>query len=153
MLALLDPENNSDLGEEGISLAKVSTRVKPQDPLTRPHTGQLAEDILESVHGHLAGRGRRRVWQPDLDAAVLVGLGLEDLGRTRGVAVVVRGRGGGDEVGGEELELHAHALCRLADGGVEDMAGYAVFCCGRGRHFFLSSFLFIYILGEAQFGG
>ena len=44
--------------------------------------------------------------------------------------------GGGGEVGGLELELDADAFCGLAEGGVEDVAGYAVFCDGVGHFIF-----------------
>lgn len=133
MLALLDPENHRNFREKGLALAKVSPRVEPQDPLARTRAIQLAEDVFEGINGDFARGGGRAVWEPDLDAPVVVGLGLEDSGGTRVVPVVVRGGGGSDEVGGEQLKFHADALGGLAHGGVEDVAGYAIFF-HRGRH-------------------
>ena len=123
MLSLGDAEDHSHLGEKGVFLAaKVAGRVEPQRPARRAL--DVAKDVLERVHGHLARAGGGGVREPDLDAAVVVGLRLKDPVRAGRVAVV-----GG--FGAVELELDAHAAGRLALGGVEDVARYAVFFLGR----------------------
>lgn len=115
MLALLNAKHNRGLWEEGLVLAKVAGSVEAQ----RPPGGALdgAQDVLEGVDGHLAGRGLGAVGQPDGDAAVVVGERLEG----------VDGRVGVGGAGDGAFEADADALCGAAGGGVEDVAGDAVF--------------------------
>lgn len=129
-LPLLDPEDDRDLGEERVLLAVVTRRVEAQRPPRRAL--YAAQHVLEGVDGHLAGRGGGAVGQPGLDAAVVVGLRLEDAwGSREGRGAVMDGRGGGR---GLEAEAHVDAARGAAEGGVEDVAGYAVFCLG---HFYV----------------
>lgn len=111
-------EHDVDLGEEGlVGPAKVGLGVELEDPAGGAPDG--AEDVFEGVDGDLARGGGGGVGEPGLDAAVLVGGGLEDWWRVQGA-----GGGGG---GGEEGEGDADGAGGLAEGCVEDVAGYAVF--------------------------
>lgn len=122
MLALLDAEDDGGLGEEGVLLAKVARGVEAQRPARGPL--DVGEDVLEGVDGDLAGLGLGAVGQPGLDAAVVVGHGLEALD----VAVGVGREEGrvGRRRRGWALEAHADALGWAAGRGVQDVAGDGV---------------------------
>lgn len=114
MLTLLHAEHHRRLREKGLVLAKVAGGVEAQRPPAGPADG--AQHVLERVDWDLARRRLGAVGQPDGDAAVVV---CERLERLEHVAVRAGGSGA--------FEAHAHALCGAAGGGVEDVAGDAVF--------------------------
>lgn len=97
-LASLDLKDNTHLWEKGIRTAgaKVGLGVEAQGPAAGGVVGvQVAQHVLECVDGHLARGVRGRVGQPGLDAAVVVGGGLENDGLGGRVCVDNGGGGGG----------------------------------------------------------
>lgn len=110
VLSLVDAKHDDGLGEEGLALAVVPLDVEAQRPGRRRL--RLAEDVVERVDGDLARGGGRAVREPDLDAAVVVGDGLELLCGLRAAGA---------------LETHADRLGGPAGRGVEDVAGDGVF--------------------------
>lgn len=137
MLPLIDPEDDRRLREEGLVLAKIAGGVEAQGPARGPLDG--AEDVLEGVDGDLSGVRLGAVGQPDSDAAVVVCEGLEGLEGVVGVVAGGGGSGGGGGGGGGDgggtLEADAEALCGAAGGGVEDVAGDAVFAGHDGMFY------------------
>lgn len=131
VLALVHAEHHRRLREEGLVLAKVAGGVEAQRPPRRALDG--AQHVLERVDGDLARRALGAVGQPDGDAAVVVG---ERLKRLEDVAVAAGGAG--------TFETHADALCGAAGGGVEDVAGDAVFV-GHGGMFLSFGRLMFYV--------
>lgn len=95
MLPLVHLEHHRHLGEEGLlALArKVPLGVEPQRPPAL--TPDVAQHILQGVDGDLAARVGRAVGEPGLDAAVVVGGGLENDRKAGGVLDCVFGPAAG----------------------------------------------------------
>lgn len=111
LLPSLDLKHDTNLREKslGAASAKVRLGVEAQGP---PAAGlQVTQDILERVDGDLARGVRRGVRQPGLDAAVVVGGGLEDDGERGRVVVLVAGSatGGGACGGGSRSRVELEA--------------------------------------------
>lgn len=125
VLPLLDTKGDGDLWEKGLVLAKVGARVEAKGPARGPLALAVVEHVEERVDGDLAGRVGGAVGEPDEDAAVVVGDGLERLGLRLRVRV-----GPGSRCGDGALEADADAAGGAAGLGVEDVAGDGVLCGG-----------------------